>query len=189
MLWANSQPPRCGSVKGFHACTNVAMRIPDSRSTAKRKWHIPPVCRRALLGATPPSGVGTRAAEGGRPYGEDGTRRSCPRACPVPACAGARSFGSHHLRSHDSGDLIHRKRSPFPVRGEGSWQATAGRPYGEDGTRRSETSSVIRLAGDRRMPPSPCAGKAFGGRPQGRRASLRLQNEKLETKNEIKKRM
>ena len=40
---------------------------------------------------------------------------------------------------------------------------------------------------DRRMPPSPCAGKAFGGRPQGRRAPLRLQNKKLETKNEIKK--
>ena len=84
MLWANSQPPRCESVKGFHACTNIAVRIPDSRSAVKRERPSAPVCRRAMLGATPLSGERARAAEGGSPYGGDGTRRSSPPGCPDP---------------------------------------------------------------------------------------------------------
>ena len=43
--------------------------------------------------------------------------------------------------------------------------AEGGSPYGKSSLR-SGTSSVIRLAGDRRMPPSPCAGKALRGPPR-----------------------
>ena len=186
MLWANSQPPRCGSVKGFHACTNVAMRIPDSRSTAKRKWHTPQCAAEhcSALRHLQAWGRGLQRAAAHTAKTERGAGiRGLPGSAPAP---GARSFGSHHLRSHDSGDLIHRKRSPFPVRGEGSWLPRAvaptaktecgarirglarfrpapGRDPSAHITREAMTAGTSSTASG---PPSPCAGKALCRRQQ-----------------------
>ena len=116
MLWANSQPPRCGSVKGFHACTNVALRIPDSRRAAKRERPSAPVCRRAMLGATPLSGSGGSGCRGRQPLRR---RRSAALvsavmrgSAPVP---GARSSPSFRMTA--------RRPRLFSIRRH------AGRPY------------------------------------------------------------
>ena len=160
MIWANPCQIRCGFVQWFFSQAQMSSQGFSARGRRSGKDVSPPPPQCEHWG-TPPSGKGGSGCRGRQPL--------------------------RRRRNAAHGDLIRhppRGRSAdatFPVRGEGSWQATAGRPNGEDGTRRSETSSVIRLAGDRRMPPSPCAGKAFGGRPQGHRASLRLQNKK--TKN------
>ena len=171
MLWANSYPSQCGSVKGFHACTNVALRIPDSRRAARRKRHIRP--------SVPPSNArryatfrhGARAAEGGSPYGGDGTRRSSPPGCPDPTLRRGRDPSSALPPQDDSAARCAGRRG-HPEERETRDVPSSAHPHAVT----TGTSSVIRLAGDRRMPPSPCAGKAFGGRPQGRRAPLRLQN-------------
>ena len=155
MLWANSQPPRCESVKGFHACTNVALRIPDSRRAARRKRHIrpsvPPTQCSALR--TPFQAAGARAAEGGSPYGGDGRRRSSPPGCPDPTLRRGRDPSSALPPQDDSAARCAGRRG-HPEERETRDVPSSAHPHAVT----TGTSSVIRLAGDRRMPPSPCAG-------------------------------
>ncbi len=147
------------------------------------KGH-PPQCAAEQCSAlrTPSQAAGARAAEGGSPYGGDGTRRSSPPGCPDPTLRRGRDSSSALPPQDDSAARCAGRRG-HPEERETRDVPSSAHPHAVT----TGTSSVIRLAGDRRMPPSPCAGKAFGGRPQGRRAPLRLQNKKLETKNEIKK--
>ena len=90
MLWANSQPPRCESVKGFHACTNVALRIPDSRRAARRKRHIrpsvPPTQCSALRLPFRQRGLGLPRAAA--PTAETGDGARLRRDARIRPCAG-----------------------------------------------------------------------------------------------------
>ena len=155
MLWANSYPSRCGFVQWFFFASEMSSQGFPARG------------RRSGKDVSPRPSVST----GAPPFRKGGL--GLPRA-PAPRAKTERSARGPHPP----------QAVPLPrARGRLLAGDRKGRPYSGDGTQRSETSSVIRLAGDRRMPPSPCAGKASGGRPQGRRAPLRLQIEKPETKN------
>ena len=103
-----------------------------------------------------------------RPYGGDGTRRWYPMEMQGPTLRRGRDPSSALPPQDDSAARCAGRRG-HPEERETRDVPSSAHPHAVT----TGTSSVIRLAGDRRMPPSPCAGKAFGGRPQGRSAPLR----------------
>ena len=148
MIWANPCQIRCGFVQWFFSQAQMSSQGFSARGRRSGKDVSPP--RPSVSTGAPPfrqGGLGLPRAPAPTAKTERGARRPHPSSasreiggCHLPRARGRLLAGDsrqplRRRRNAALGDLIHRKRSPFPVRGEGSWQATAGRPppfAGED---------------------------------------------------------
>ena len=161
MLWANPRHVRCGFAQGFFRKRKCRCegRYPPEGGKAGKTYPPAPVC---ALGHPPLGKGGLPGCRGRQPLRrKDSARRSDPQGCPDPPLCWVQDPSSALPPQDDSAARCAGRRG-HPEERETRDVPSSAHPHAVT----TGTSSVIRLAGDRRMPPSPCAGKAFGGRSQ-----------------------